>query len=127
MQTGYIRARVYTSDAQIPIENAVFTVYTTENGKDVLLGTRLTDVEGKTSVIPVEAPDSYLSQSQGNIAPFARVNVRIDHPEYKTVLVNDVQVFAGQVSVQEASLIPVDRNVPTDSRAQIFDVPKQNL
>lgn len=127
MQTGYIKARVYTSDAQIPIENAVFTVYKEDDGKAILLGARTTDSEGKTTVVPVEAPDSFLSQNQGNDSPFAVVSIRIDHPEYRTVYVNGVQVFAGQISIQEASMLPVDRNIPTDSRAQRFDVSKQNL
>lgn len=127
MQTGYIRARVYTSDAQIPIENAVFTVYTDDSHSANLIGTRITDNEGKTTVIPIETPDSYLSQNPGNPNPFTTVNIRIDHPEYKTLFVSGVQVFSGQVSIQEASLIPVDRNVPTDSRAQRYDISKQNL
>lgn len=127
MQTGYIRARVYTSDAQIPIENAVFSVYKEDGNKTILLGTRTTDSEGVTTVVPVEAPDSILSQNQGNDNPFAVVSIRIDHPEYRTVYVNGVQVFAGQISVQETAMQPVDRNVSTDSRAQRFDVSKQNL
>ena len=127
MQNGYIRARVYTSDSQIPIENAVFTVYTNNGEKQVLLGVRKSDYEGKTNVIPVEAPDSFLSQSQGNPIPYATVNARVDHPEYKTFLVNNAQVFAGQISVIEAEMTPVDRNVPNDSRAEIFNVPNQNL
>ena len=127
MQTGYIKARVYTSDAQIPIGNAVFTVYKEEDVKTVLLGARTTDSEGMTTVVPVEAPDSSLSQNQGNDSPFAVVSIRIDHPEYRTVYVNGVQVFAGQISIQEASMLPVDRNGPTDSGAQRFDVSKQNL
>ena len=127
MQTGYIRARVYTSDAQIPIENAVFTVYTGDDSNTALLGTRITDNEGNTTVIPVETPDSSLTLTPGNSNPFTTVNIRIDHPEYKTLIVIGVQIFGGQVSIQEASLIPIDRNVPTDSRAQRYDVSKQNL
>ena len=127
MQTGYIKARVFTSDAQIPIENAVFTVYTADENETNLIGVRMSDNEGKTDVLPVEAPDSYLSQSQGNTNPFATVNARVDHPEYRSFLVNGAQVFAGQISIIEAEMTPVDRNIPADSRAQIFDVSKQNL
>ena len=127
MQTGYIRARVYTSDSQIPIENAVFTVYTANDENKMLLGVRKSDYEGKTDVIPIEAPDSSLSKSQGNPLPYATVNARVDHPEYRTFLVNNAQVFAGQISVIEAEMTPVDRNVPRDSRAEIFNVPNQNL
>lgn len=127
MQTGYIKAKVFTSDAQIPIENAVLTVYTSDENETKLIGVRKSDNEGKTDVIPVEAPNSSLSQSQGNINPFATVNARVDHPEYRSFLVNGAQVFAGQISIIEAQMTPVDRNVPSDSRAEIFDVSKQNL
>lgn len=127
MQNGYIRARVYTSDSQIPIENAVLTVYTNNDEKQMLLGVRKSDYEGKTGVIMVEAPDSSLSESQGNPLPYATVNARVDHPEYRTFQVNNAQVFAGQISVIEAEMTPVDRNVPTDSRAEIFNVPNQEL
>ncbi len=127
MQIGYIKAMVYTSDAQIPIENAVFTVYREPEGRVELIGVRTTDAEGKTSVVPVEAPDSSLSQNKGNDTPYARVNVRIDHPDYRTVFIKDVQVFAGQVSIQQAAMRPVDTKIPTGSRAERFDVPKQNL
>ena len=127
MQKGYIRARVFTSDSRIPIENAVFTVYTDNGEKKELLGVRKSDTEGKTDVIPVDAPNSALSENQGNILPYATVNARVDHPEYKSFLVNNAQVFAGQISVIEAEMTPVDRNVPTDSRTEIFNVPNQNL
>lgn len=127
MQIGYIKARVYTSDAQIPIQNATFSVYTAVEDKYALLGTRITDEQGQTMVIPVMTPDSSLSQYQGNTDPFTTVSIRIDHPDFRTYLVNGVQVFGGQVSIQEAFLLPVDRNVPADSRAERFDVPKQNL
>lgn len=127
MQTGYIKAKVFTSDAQIPIENAVLTVYTSDENEIRLIGVRKSDSEGKTDVIPVEAPDSSLSQTQGNTNPFTTVNARVDHPEYRSYLVNGAQVFAGQVSIIEAQMSPVDRNVPADSRAEIFDVSKQNL
>lgn len=127
LQIGYIKARVYTSDAQIPIKNAVFNVFKTDGDKYTLIGTRITDEEGQTSVVPVETPDSSLSQYKGNPDPFTSVSIRIDHPDFKTYISNGVQVFGGMVSIQEAFLLPVDRNVPTDARAEVFDIPKQNL
>ncbi len=126
MQLGYIKARIYTSEAEIPIENAHFSVYD-ETPDKTLLGSVVSDAEGNTPVIAVEAPDSYLSQSEGNAHPFRSVIVRIDHPMYKTVNVDGVQIFAGQISIQEASLIPVDKNVPADSRSENFEISNQDL
>lgn len=127
LQLGYIKAMVYTSDAQIPIENAVFTVSKNFDDETQLIGVRITDAEGKTSVIPVEAPDASLSQHQGNVSPYAEVDIRVDHPDYKTFYVSDAQVFAGQVSIQEVLMQPADKNTPTDQRAERFYVTGQNL
>ena len=52
MQTGYIRARVYTSDSQIPIENAVFTVYTANDENKMLLGVRKAITKVKLMLFP---------------------------------------------------------------------------
>ena len=127
MQSGYIRAVVYTSDARIPIENALFTVLKNSEDTRSLVGARFTDKNGVTPVVVLDAPDAYLSQSSGNEAPYTLVDVRVDHPMYKTYYVSGVQIFAGQVSIQEAPLLPLDRNVPTDMRSERFDIPKQNL
>jgi len=127
LQLGYIKARIYTSDAQIPVKNATLSVYQKDGADEILIGVRMSDEQGNTSVIPIEAPDSYLSQNEGNYEPFVLVNLRIDHPEFKTIYVNGAQVFAGQISIQEVAMQPIDRNVPMDSRAERFDVTNQNL
>ena len=55
MQLGYIVAKAYTSDAQIPIQNATFNVLSTDNDNQAILGVRLTDKNGKTEPIIVPA------------------------------------------------------------------------
>ncbi len=126
MELGYIKARIYTSKAEIPVENAHFSVYD-DTPEMPLLGSVMSDAEGNTPVIAIEAPDSYLSQSEGNVLPFRKVIARIDHPMYKTVNVEGAQIFAGQISIQETALIPLDRNVPTDSRSENFELSNQDL
>ena len=127
LQQGYIRAVVYTSDARIPIEKAIFTVVKNNGFSQSLIGVRFTDKNGVTPYISVDAPDVYLSQSSGNEEPFSVVDIRVDHPEYKTYYVTGVQIFAGEVSVQEAPLLPVDIYTSVDKRSERFDISKQNL
>ena len=127
MELGYIVARVYTSDAEIPIQSATFTVFQKNGDKNILIGARITDENGKTEPIAVEAPDKSLSTSPGNENPFARVDVRIDHPEYNSFYAEGVQVFACQVSVQNASLIPTGQHIPYDRKAEIFDINSEIL
>ena len=127
LQQGYIRAVVYTSDARIPIEKAIFTVVKNNGFSQSLIGVRFTDKNGVTPYISVDAPDVYLSQSSGNEEPFSVVDIRVDHPEYKTYYVTGVQIFAGEASVQEAPLLPVDIYTSVDKRSERFDISKQNL
>ncbi|MBR2404915.1 MAG: hypothetical protein IKA95_04595 [Clostridia bacterium] len=126
MQIGYIVARAYASDAEIPIQNATFSVVTTDEQNQELIGIRLTDENGKTDPIPIEAPDESLSTSPGNVDPFTRVNVRLDHPEYNSYLVEGVQVFAGQVSLINAPMIPTAPHISFDNKGNSFDTNEQN-
>ena len=127
MQLGYIMARVYTSEAEIPISGAVFTVESSKPDEKYLYGVRTTDENGRTSPVPVEAPDTVLSLTPGNELPYTTVNVRISHPEYATKYIMGVQVFAGQVSVQQASMIPVDSASSPRQSTEIYDIPRSNL
>jgi len=120
VQTGYITARVYTSGARIPVRGATFAVVSAD-GTNALLGIRFTDENGKTELVSVEAPDASLSVTPGNKNPFTLVNVRIDHPDFKSYFVGGVQIFAGQISVVDAELLPTAEHIPNDSKAEVFD------
>lgn len=126
MQKGYIAARVYTSDAEIPVNNATFSVVSAD-GKNTLLGVRTTDENGKTELISVDAPDENLSTSPGFSEPFTRVNVRVDHPLYNTFYSEGVQIFAGRISLQNAELIPTAPHIPYENKANFYDVNSENL
>ena len=126
MQLGYIVARAYTSDAQIPIANATFTVVTTDNESPEILGIRITDKNGKTEPIPIEAPDEILSTTPENETPYTVVNVRLDHPEYKSYYVEGVQVFAGQVSLINAPMIPTAPHILYNKKSDSFDTNSPN-
>ena len=122
MQKGYVVARVYTSDAEIPIRNALFTVLGTDKEKRELLGARITDESGKTEPIEIDAPDENLSTTPGNIDPFTRVDIRVDHPYFNTYSVEGVQIFAGQVSVINAPMIPTEAHISFDKKSDNFDI-----
>lgn len=120
MSKGYVTARVYTSDAQIPVRNATVSVLSADS--NTLIGVRITNENGKTDLVSVDTPDESLSTSPGNENPFTRVNVRIDHPGFNTAYVEGVQVFPGQVSLQNAELIPTAPHIPYDKKADFFNV-----
>ena len=127
LEIGYISARVYTSDAELPIEGALFSVTSLNNNVHNLIGMRISDENGKTEPIEVESPDSSLSQSPGNSKPYTTVNIRVDHPDFKTFQVEGVQVFAGETSIQDAPMIPTTYDIDYNQKSDIYDIEPNNL
>ncbi len=126
-ENGYIKARIYTSRGEIPILGAIMTVTQTENGNTVLLGKRTSDKSGITTSVTVEAPDLSQSQSPSEKAPFSLADVRVDHPEYYSVFIGNVQIFAKQTTIIDTSLIPLAENERNTNKAEIFTQTPQNL
>ena len=104
--TGSITFRVYTSNAQIPVEGATVIVrQQDEPGK--LLGIRVTDESGQTE-------------------PLGCI-VYVEHPEYEKVLLYGVQIFAGVSTVQNVQLIPLQEFDPDLDQEQRFDITPQPI
>lgn len=127
MGTGFLIAQVYTSRGAIPIEGASISIYTDlPEGKN-LLGNRSTDLSGKTTLIPLEAPDRSLSQQPSQTKPFASYVLQADHPLYYTVQIRDIQVFDGSTSVQNIEMIPLEEWSQNDQRLKVFSVTPPEL
>ena len=127
MAQGYIVAQVYTSRGVIPIKDATVSVTQEKDNKRILVGVRKTNENGRTSPVLIETPDEELSTSPGNPAPFAVCNLHIEHPDYYTMFIKDVQVFANTTSFQTASLVPIEEQANNKSPVETFQVTPQNL
>ena len=123
---GYITARIYTSEAEIPIKDATFIVTGQSDENTILYGIRKTDENGKTTLISVDTPDIEISLTPGNQKPFKSVNVIIEHPDFITKYITGVQIFPQQVSVQEASMLPNIKN-KAESKIEKYDIDSQDL
>ena len=127
MAQGYIVAQVYTSRGVIPIMDATVSVTQEKDNKRILVGVRKTNENGRTSPILIETPDEELSTSPGNVTPFAVCNLQIEHPDYYTMFIKDVQVFANTTSFQNAGLVPIEEQANTKYPVETFQVTPQNL
>lgn len=129
MATGYIVVNVYTSRAQIPIRDAQVSVTdeTENDSKPKLLGFRTTDENGKTSNVPVETPSFESSLSPSEAKPFSVCTLKISHPSYYTVTIENVQVFANTQTLQNVELIPLEENCKPEDRFINRTIPAQNL
>lgn len=126
---GSVVARVYTSDAKIPVQGAtvIFTKIA-EDGQRELLAVRLTNYDGYTDPIFVDAPP--LSDSR-NYSPDANayniINITAEENNYGRILVRNAQVFPDTETVQEFMLIPSPMLPEQFGQTEVFVIPPQNL
>ncbi len=130
--TGTLSVRVFTSQAQIPLEGATVVVATAgEEGKYKLLSIQNTDSSGKTRTITIDAPALGESTSPGGLpgpgAPFAQCNVWAEQPGYAMLQVENVQIFPGMETVQNMELIPLPQGLCSLQQRDERDIPAQSL
>ena len=122
---GYIQVRAYESYAQIPLQDVAISV-TASDG--TALAMRLTDRNGKIVPIEVPAPDLAESQTPGSPeAPFTTVTLNAKRKGYEQITVDDVQIFADTVTLQNLEMIPISELPDRWNQAEIFQTPPQNL
>ena len=104
--TGTIEFRVFTSNANLPVEGAVVIVRE-QALPGALLGILVTDSSGMTRPLTVDAPDVSLGQTpEETLQPWVDLQVLIEHPEFEEVSLTGVQLFPGVLTVQNVQLIP---------------------
>lgn len=122
---GYIQVHAYASTAQLPIKGAIISV-TGPDGN--LLAVRITDESGLISPIPVSVPDEADSRNPDFVGnPFTSVLLRAQFPEYEQIEVDNVQVFAGTVTMQNLEFIPISEFPSQRNQSERFIIPPQNL
>jgi len=123
--TGYIRVRAYTSYAQLPLENVAITV---TSGDGTAIAMRLTDRSGRIDPIPIPVPDKSESQAPDpEEQPYTAVDLYAHLRGFERVEAEDLQVFAGTVTVQELELIPLSELPQSFNQTVVFETPPQNL
>lgn len=106
---GSVIARVYTSDAYLPLRGApVAFTQTDEAGQSVLLAVRMTDSSGLTAPLFIETPNVSESLAPGSaLRPYATVDIRVSFPGYSSVNAMGVQIFPGVETIQGLQLRPI--------------------
>ena len=124
---GKIIARVTLASESVPVKDAIVTASTNVDDKQILLGTRRTDENGKTTPIDVETPDiEYSLEPENSVKPYTSVDIRVDHPSAYSVLIRNVQVFSDNTSLVNVSLIPLREGIDEGSQ-EIIEITSQNL
>ena len=128
-QSGTLGVRVFASRAQLPVEGATVVItQKTGNGKHKVLSLQETDRNG--SVRPITVPTPNVGEStrpNGGAQPFARCDIWVEHEGYEVLIVEDVQVFPGQMSLQQVELNPLVRGEAWTERTEVRPIPAQTL
>lgn len=121
---GYIQVHAYSSYAELPLKDVAVSVTTADN---TVLAMRLTDRSGRITPIEVPVPDLQESLAPGNVAPYTPVTLYARAQGYEQIQVDDLQVFADTVTVQNLEMIPLSELPSEWSRSETFLTPPQNL
>ncbi len=119
---GSILARVYTSEAYLPLEGVpVIFSQLQDDGTKQLLSIRITDSSGLTDPLQIETPDVSLSLIPENtLRPYAVLEISAGTSGYNQITVEGVQIFPGIETIQGIQLRPVS----ADERDQTILFPE---
>ena len=127
--SGLLRVRVYTSQAELPLEGATVVV-TREGGagKYELLSVQTTDSSGLIRPVKIATPGTGQSTSPGRGPEgFTLCNVWAEHPGYAMLEAEGVQIFPGVETVQDMELIPLPRGQSSLQHLDVREITPQSL
>ncbi|MBE6596456.1 MAG: hypothetical protein E7641_02190 [Ruminococcaceae bacterium] len=112
---GYLIVKVSTARGAIPIEGASVNIRASNSESSDIIYTLVTDSEGKTEKISLPTPPRALSESPGNVAPYALYDIDVFKEGYADLFIHKVPLFGSITAIQPAILIPLPDNRFTDS------------
>ena len=130
-RTGRLSVRVYTTQAELPLEGSTVAVLQKgEGGRYRLLSLQTTDSSGRITSVDIPAP-----AAEESIAPgaadgpkcFSVCSVWAEHPGYAMLLVEGVQIFDGVDTLQEMELSPLSEGESSLVQEQIREITGQSL
>ena len=124
--SGTLVTRTFTGRGELPVAGVTVSVVQRDpRGQMDLLSVLVSDADGDTVPIVIETPHLDLSQSPGNPAPFAVVDIWADRQGFELLVIQDVQIFPGVTSLQELPLVP--RPEDSGRGGESVEIPPQDL
>ena len=127
MEKGFLGVTTFAAGRILPISGANVYVSQIKDEKEVLLYSLLTDENGNTPIVGIDAPDIELSERPGNEQPFALCNVRVIKDGFFRTVIKDVQVFAKRITIQNVNMTPLPESTEGINTTNTFVVLPQNL
>lgn len=123
---GYIQVHAYASNAQIPIKDVAVTITGTDGAA---IAMQLTNSSGQLKEpVSITVPDRSASLTPGSgIIPYTVVNLYARKEDFEEIYIENLQVFAGTVTLQPLQLIPLAELPGKWNKAESFQTQTQNL
>lgn len=120
MPNGYFKAFVTTVYEAKPVPEALVQVYS----EDLLLRELLSDENGLTDIVPLNAPLAEYSLDPDNSCgtPYSTYNVKVYAEGYREVQIKGVQVFPDILSVLPVEMEPLPLSKRGEEGADIIEI-----
>ena len=122
---GRLKIQCFVGDTYVPVEGSNITLVSTSgqinDNKEVNL---VTNSSGESQVIELNAPPLEYSQNPDQPTPYSLYDLRIDKEGFQTLVINGVQIFPGQTSIQQCQLIKSNNR---NSRADVINIGPNTL
>ncbi len=110
MGRGFIKVELFTAREVVPVSGGnIFILKSTsvDFDKGHIL---TTDSSGITKILEVDTPDIELSKNKdSDQIPYSVYDLNVRAPGYKDAVVEGVQVFSNEVSIQQVEMIPTTK------------------
>ena len=124
---GTLSLQAVTAGGAFPVPNAEVLIEQNRNGTVNAVAFDTTNRSGSTKVFSLDALPKSLSLSPSETVPFVDYTIKISHPLYYTLLIEDVQIFEDSLTLQTAELLPLPEFVKDSDIIKTIVLPKQNL
>lgn len=120
---GMLEFRVFSANQALPVEGAEIVVTTNINGGEQRMFRTMTNNSGETETFTLPAPSKELSQNSANkIQPFSLYNAVVEKPGYTKVILRDIPIFDGVLSIQRVAMLPEAENGENAPSEEITEV-----
>lgn len=115
MTTGILRIQAFAARKSAPVEGVRIAIT-----GDGFVAVRHTDAQGNAEDVTIQTPACRLSLEEQNTTqrPYAVCSLTASKPGYRTVRIQGVQIFPGQVTLAQPEMIP-----ETEAGRDVPDVP----
>lgn len=104
---GTTRFRTFTARGAFPVAGATVVISHIIGGKKHVFYALTTDISGQTPIVTLPVPPKELSETpDSSVQPYATYDAEITAEGYNDVIITNMPVFEGVMSVQQVALVP---------------------